>query len=88
MKATGITRPVDDLGRVVIPKELRRNLDIKERDVVEIFVEGENIILRKYNPGCSCCNNRKDLVNVCGLNLCPSCMAEFKKAISIVDKVR
>lgn len=53
MKATGMTRPVDELGRVVIPKEIRKTLDIKENeDRLEIFVDGKDIILRKYNPGC------------------------------------
>lgn len=50
MKSTGITRKVDELGRVVIPKELRDNFDIKEKDPLEIFTEGGNIILRKYEP--------------------------------------
>lgn len=50
MKSTGITRKVDELGRVVIPKELRDNLEIKEKDPLEIFTEGSNIILRKYEP--------------------------------------
>lgn len=50
MKSTGITRKVDELGRVVIPKELRDNLEIKEKDPLEIFTEGGNIILRKYEP--------------------------------------
>ncbi|MFJ6264376.1 AbrB/MazE/SpoVT family DNA-binding domain-containing protein [Lysinibacillus xylanilyticus] len=50
MKSTGITRKVDELGRVVIPKELRDNLGIKEKDPLEIFTEGSNIILRKYEP--------------------------------------
>ncbi|MEY9976535.1 transcriptional pleiotropic regulator of transition state genes [Lysinibacillus sp. RC79] len=50
MKSTGITRKVDELGRVVIPKELRDNLEIKEKDPLEIFTEGSNIILRKFEP--------------------------------------
>ncbi|MGG0721652.1 AbrB/MazE/SpoVT family DNA-binding domain-containing protein [Bacillus mycoides] len=54
MKATGVTRKVDDLGRVVIPKELRNTLGIKEKSQLEIFVEGEDIILQKYQPGGVC----------------------------------
>lgn len=50
MKSTGITRKVDELGRVVIPKELRDNFGIKEKDSLEIFTEGNNIVLRKYEP--------------------------------------
>ncbi|HDR7848895.1 TPA: AbrB/MazE/SpoVT family DNA-binding domain-containing protein [Bacillus toyonensis] len=54
MKATGVTRKVDDLGRVVIPKELRNTLGIKEKAPLEIFVEGEEIVLQKYQPGGVC----------------------------------
>lgn len=54
MKATGIVRKVDELGRVVLPIELRRNLGIAEKDPMEIFVEGENIILRKYEVANKC----------------------------------
>jgi len=50
MKATGMTRKVDELGRIVIPKEIRRNLGIEEKDSLEIFTEGSNLILRKYEP--------------------------------------
>lgn len=55
MKATGIVRKVDELGRVVIPIELRRTLGIGEKDPLEIFVDGEEIILRKYEPCCVLC---------------------------------
>ena len=54
MKATGVTRKVDELGRIVIPKELRNTLGIKEKSPLEIFVEGEDIILQKYQPGHVC----------------------------------
>lgn len=53
MKATGIVRKVDELGRIVIPKELRRTLGIQEKDPVEIYTDGKGIILRKYAPGCA-----------------------------------
>ncbi|MEH7282411.1 AbrB/MazE/SpoVT family DNA-binding domain-containing protein [Bacillus toyonensis] len=54
MKATGVTRKVDELGRIVIPKELRNTLGIKEKSPLEIFVEGEDIVLQKYKPGRVC----------------------------------
>ncbi|HDR7784862.1 AbrB/MazE/SpoVT family DNA-binding domain-containing protein [Bacillus wiedmannii] len=54
MKATGVTRKVDELGRVVIPKELRNTLGIKEKSPLEIFVEGEDIVLQKYQPSGVC----------------------------------
>lgn len=56
MKATGIVRKVDELGRVVLPIELRRNLDIKEKDALEIYVDEDKIILKKYEPACIFCN--------------------------------
>ena len=57
MKATGIVRKVDSLGRIVLPIELRRTLGIGELDPLEIFVDGEKIILRKYEPACTFCEN-------------------------------
>jgi transcriptional pleiotropic regulator of transition state genes len=54
MKSTGIVRKVDELGRIVIPMELRRTLEINEKDPVEIFIDGEEIILRKYEPQAAC----------------------------------
>lgn len=54
MKSTGIVRKVDELGRIIIPMELRRTLEINEKDPVEIFIEGEEIILRKYEPQAAC----------------------------------
>lgn len=54
MKSTGIVRKVDELGRIVIPKELRRTLDINEKDALEIYVDGDQIILKKYVPNMAC----------------------------------
>lgn len=79
MKATGIVRPVDPLGRVVIPVELRRNLGIKTEDSLEVFVDGEYIMLKKYEPACIFCDNVKDVVSVHGKNVCKSCIEEMKK---------
>ncbi|QTH46539.1 AbrB/MazE/SpoVT family DNA-binding domain-containing protein [Cohnella sp. LGH] len=62
MKATGIVRRVDDLGRVVIPKELRRTLGVAEGDPLEIFVDGDRIILQKYVPGCVITGSQDDLI--------------------------
>jgi transcriptional pleiotropic regulator of transition state genes len=79
MKSTGIVRKVDELGRVVIPIELRRTLSIEEKDSLEIYVDGEHIILKKYEPACIFCGNAKDVVQYKGKNICPACMEEFKK---------
>lgn len=77
MKSTGIVRKVDDLGRVVLPIELRRTLDIAEKDSLEIYVDGEKIILRKYEPACVFCGNAGDVTNFRGKNICSVCAAEI-----------
>ncbi len=56
MKSTGIVRKVDELGRIVLPIEMRRTLDIAERDALEIYVEGASVILKKYKPSCIFCD--------------------------------
>jgi transcriptional pleiotropic regulator of transition state genes len=73
-KATGIVRKVDELGRIVLPIELRRTLDIDQKDDVEIYVEGDSIILTKYRPSCIFCSNTKDIVKFKGKNVCPKCL--------------
>ena len=88
MKATGIVRKMDQLGRLVIPKETRRMFNLNEGDPVEIFTDGDKIILKKYNPGCHCCGNVGDLKEVMGLKICPDCLKEFSRAIDLIDKLR
>lgn len=73
MKATGIVRKLDELGRIVLPIELRRTLHLAEKDAVEIYVDGENIILRKYQPNCVFCGESKNLVEYKGKQVCPRC---------------
>ncbi|MBR5731170.1 MAG: AbrB/MazE/SpoVT family DNA-binding domain-containing protein [Firmicutes bacterium] len=79
MKATGIVRRLDQLGRIVIPKELRTTLDLKDTDPVEIFTEGDTIILRKYQPSCIFCGDADDLVQIDGKNVCRKCVERMKK---------
>lgn len=79
MKSTGIVRKVDELGRIVLPIELRRTLEIAERDSLEIYVEGSTIILKKYEPACIFCGDAKDVVNYKGHNICKKCLDEMKK---------
>ena len=74
MKSTGVVRPIDQLGRIVIPIELRRTLDIEVGDPLEIFVDGEEVILRKYEPGCVFCGDARDVVNYKGKNICKNCI--------------
>lgn len=79
MKSTGIVRKVDELGRIVLPIELRRTLDIDIKDALEIYVDGAQIILKKYEPACIFCGNAKDVINFKGKNICPDCLAEMAK---------
>ena len=77
MKSTGIVRKVDELGRIVLPIEMRRTLDIAERDALEIYVDGEDIILRKYNPSCVFCSKSKDVIEFSGKIVCSECAAKL-----------
>jgi transcriptional pleiotropic regulator of transition state genes len=79
MKSTGMTRSIDQLGRIVIPKELRRTLDIEVGDPLEIFVDGEEVILRKYKPGCVFCGNVKYVVEFKGKKVCTNCIKDIYK---------
>lgn len=79
MKATGIVRKVDELGRIVLPIELRRNLNIEIKDPLEIYVDEEYIVLKKYAPACIFCGNAKDVKRIHDKNVCSDCLAEIKK---------
>ena len=81
MKSTGIVRKVDELGRIVLPIELRRTLGIEEKDRIEIFVDGESIIMRKYQPACIFCDNAKDNINYKGKNICPDCIRAMNEKL-------
>lgn len=75
MKSTGIVRRIDELGRVVIPKELRGTLGISERDPLEIFVHEDKIILRKYRPGCFICGKElTPMRHFHGREICTECI--------------
>ena len=77
MKSTGIVRKVDELGRIVLPIELRRTLDIAEKDSLEIYVDGPTIVLKKYQPACIFCDDARDVTNFKGKNVCPNCTKEL-----------
>lgn len=81
MKATGIVRPVDELGRIVLPKELRRTMNISDNDPLEIFVDDDAIVLRKYQPGCMNCKRMADLTTMGGITLCRDCIEKFSEAV-------
>lgn len=77
MKSTGIVRKVDELGRIVLPIELRRTMGIDVKDALEIYVEGDTIMLRKYEPSCVFCGNAKDIIHFKGQNVCSTCAREL-----------
>ena len=79
MKSIGIVRKVDELGRIVLPIELRRTLDIAEKDSLEIYVDEDAIVLRKYQPACIFCDNSKDIVVFKGKNVCPDCLKSISE---------
>ena len=81
MKSTGIVRKVDELGRIVLPIELRRTLDIAEKDSMEIYIEGDAIILRKYQPACIFCDSAKDTVSYRGKNVCSDCIRMLEEKV-------
>ena len=77
MKATGIVRQIDDLGRVVIPKELRKTMNLKRKDSLEIFVEKDNIIFTKYEKGCIFCGDLSNTFEYAGRTICKNCYEDM-----------
>lgn len=78
MKSTGIVRNIDELGRVVVPKEIRKKLGISNTDPVEIYIEGEKVILTKYLPVCHFCGSSDGLIEYREKNICTACISELK----------
>lgn len=78
MKSTGIVRKVDNLGRIVLPIEIRKVLDIKEKDSIEIFIDDDKIVLGKYQPSCIFCGNTGDIVYFNGKRVCSDCIEKMK----------
>lgn len=82
MKSTGIVRTVDSVGRFVIPMELRRTMNIVDsEDALEVFVDDDKIILRKYSPSCTFCKSLDDIVEYCGQKICKECVEKLYAAI-------
>ena len=78
MKSTGVVRRIDELGRIVLPIEIRRSLDINVKDPVEIFIDNERIILQKYSPSCIFCGDADNIVFFNGKRICAKCLDELK----------
>lgn len=81
MKSTGIVRKIDSIGRLVIAKELRNTLGIDDRDALECFVDGDKIIIKKYQPGCYVCDSEEEnFVHLYGRKICEKCIKEISDA--------
>ena len=78
MKSTGVVRKVDELGRIVLPIELRKMMDINVKDAVEIFTDGDSIVLKKYQPACVFCGDAGDVVYFNGKRICRKCLESLK----------
>lgn len=83
MKKVENIRKIDDLGRIVLPKKVRRRLNITFNDKVEIYIEKNRILIKKLVPVCSFCGNEKDLINFKGKSICSSCKSGFAEELSI-----
>lgn len=81
MKATGIVRKVDELGRVVLPIELRNKFNIQVKDPIEIFVDGNSIVLKKYEPNCIFCGSSKELISHHDKLICTKCIEKIEKKL-------
>ena len=79
MKSTGVTRQIDELGRFVLPVEIRRALNINLKDYLEIHVENDSIVLRKFQPSCLFCGNTEDNVLYEGKRICRHCLNKLKE---------
>jgi transcriptional pleiotropic regulator of transition state genes len=79
MKSTGIIRNIDELGRIVIPKEIRKKFGLSSTDPVEIFIEGDKIVLTRYQASCSFCDSCENIVEFKGKKICKACLYELKK---------
>lgn len=83
--ASGITREIDNLGRVVIPIEWRKELGLKVKDSVEIIKNGNEIIIKKYEQSCYCCKEYKEnLVEFKGIKICKSCLDKVNELSKII----
>ena len=80
MKSTGIVRRVDELGRVVIPKELRRTLGINEKDPLEIYMDTDKIILKRYHPACIFCDSADEGIHFRNKLICGECFGKIKNS--------
>lgn len=81
MRSAGVVRKIDELGRIVLPKELRRTMDISDKDSLEIYVDGSTILLKKYCPACIFCGEASNVKPFRGKNVCPACVERLGKLL-------
>ncbi len=81
MKSTGMVRKVDELGRIVIPSEIRQSMGIQVRDSLEIYTDQHRIVLQKYSPSCIFCTNVENLVYFNSQRICPTCLEKIKQEL-------
>ena len=86
MKNTGVSRRIDNLGRYVIPAEIRKNLDIRENDILEVYTEGDKIILRKVEESCTFCGNKEELQEINDKYVCKNCVKKLWEVINNGNK--
>ena len=86
MKSTGIVRKIDELGRVVVPIELRNKLNIQEKDPIEIYTDGNSIVLKKFEPNCIFCNNTKHLTKYKDKLICEKCAKKISKLLDTEEE--
>ena len=80
MKSTGMVRKIDELGRIVLPIEIRKTMGIENRDAIEIFVDEDKIVLKKYQPACIFCGNADNVTYFRGKLVCNECIGALKLA--------
>ena len=78
MKSTGFVKKIDDLGRILIPKEIRSSMELDNKDSLEIFIDSDRIILQKYQPSCIFCKNADNVVFFEGRRICAECLSKLK----------
>ena len=78
MKSLGTVRRIDELGRIVLPIETRRRLNLEPKDPVEIFVEKDRVVIKKYEPACIFCGDMDDIVDFKDRKICKKCLAEIR----------
>ncbi len=79
MKATGFVKKIDELGRIVIPKDIRKTLEVDHNDYLQFFLDGDSIVMKRFGEFCALCNSTDDLTKFNDKFICESCLRELRK---------